>query len=180
MNTITTARLILRPVQRDDGPVLLPLIANWNVAQWLGTVPWPYSASDMGEFLETVALPRADGPKPIFAMLCEGQPIGLVECIGQPATAIGRGTDLGYWIGEPYWGKGYASEAVAALVGRAFADPAADLIRSGVFEGNAASLRVQQKAGFEVVGEAMTNCRPRGCKVRLIRTRLIRARHRPG
>ena len=86
------------------------------------------------------------------------------------------GTDLGYWLGEPYWGKGYASEAVAALIERAFAQPTADVIRSGVFQGNAASLRVQQKLGFEVVGEVMANCRPRGRNVRLIRTQLTRAR----
>jgi RimJ/RimL family protein N-acetyltransferase len=68
------------------------------------------------------------------------------------------------------------SEAAAALVDRTFADPAAGLIRSGLFEGNAASLRVQEKLGFEVIGEVMANCRPRGRKVRLIRTLLTRAR----
>lgn len=174
--TITTARLVLRPVRREDGPALLPLISNWNVAQWLGTVPWPYGAQDMTEFLEVIALPRTDGPKPIFAIVCEGQPIGLVECIGQPQSNVSPGTDLGYWLGEPYWGKGYATEAAAALIGRAFAQPTADVIHSGVFEGNAASLHVQEKLGFEVVGEVMANCRPRGRKVRLIRTALTRVR----
>jgi len=171
---ITTARLVLRPVRREDGPALLALISNWNVAQWLGTVPWPYGAQDMTEFLETIALPRTGGPKPTFAVVREGQPIGLAECIGQPQSNVSPGTDLGYWLGEPYWGKGYASEAAAALIERAFAQPAADVIRSGVFEGNAASLRVQQKLGFEVVGEVMANCRPRGRNVRLIRTQLTR------
>jgi RimJ/RimL family protein N-acetyltransferase len=175
-DAITTARLVLRPIRREDGVVLLPLISNWNVARWLGTVPWPYGASDMDEFLENIALPRNGGPKPIFAIICEGHPVGLIECVGQPATeGLGIGTDLGYWLGEPYWGKGYVTEAARALVERAFARPEADVIRSGVFEGNAASLRVQTKLGFEVVGEVMANCRPRGAKVRLIRTRLMRA-----
>jgi Acetyltransferase (GNAT) domain len=83
--TITTALLVLRPVRREDGPTLLTLIDNWNVAQWLGTVPWPYAARDMDEFLETIALPRAGGPKPIYAIVREGQPIGLIECGGIPA-----------------------------------------------------------------------------------------------
>ena len=76
---ITTARLVLRPVRREDGPALFALISNWNVAQWLGTVPWPYGAQDMTEFLETIALPRTGGPKPIFAIVREGRPIGLAE-----------------------------------------------------------------------------------------------------
>jgi RimJ/RimL family protein N-acetyltransferase len=177
-HTITTARLILRPVRREDGPLLLPLIANWNVARWLAAVPWPYGAQDMTEFLETIALPRTGRPKPIFAMVREGQPIGLIECIGQPESNVAPGTDLGYWLGEPYWGNGYATEAAAALIDHAFAQPAADMIRSGVFEGNAASLHLQEKLGFEVVGDVMANCRPRGQQVRLIRTLLTRARFR--
>jgi RimJ/RimL family protein N-acetyltransferase len=176
--TIITSRLVLRPVRREDGPLLLALISNWNVAQWLSTVPWPYGAEDMTEFLETIALPRTDGPKPIFAMEREGQPIGVIECIAQPESNVSPGTDLGYWIGEPHWGNGYATEAAAALVEHAFAQPAADMIRSGVFEGNVASLHVQQKLGFEVVGEVMANCRPRGQQVRLIRTLLTRAQFR--
>jgi RimJ/RimL family protein N-acetyltransferase len=147
-NTIATARLVLRPVRREDGPALFALISNWNVARWLTRVPWPYRPEDMTEFIETIALPRSEGPKPTLAILLEGQPIGAVECTGQatieePQT---EGSDLGYWIGEPYWGQGYASEVVSALVARVFAVPTAIVIRSAFYVGNAASWRVQKSS----------------------------------
>ena len=177
---ITTARLLLRPIRADDGAHLLPLIDNWNVAQWLTRLPWPYRMDDMVEFMEKIALPRQDGPSPIFAIILEDMPIGAIECCGHPdrAAALGDGSDLGYWLGEPYWGRGYMTEAVAAMVKRVFAAADAAMIRSGVIEGNAASLRVQTKLGFEVAGSAIVHCRPRGQEVRLICTRLTRARYR--
>jgi 8-oxo-dGTP diphosphatase len=100
--TIATARLVLRPLRREDGPALSALINNWNVAQWLTRVPWPYRPEDMTEFIETIALPRSDGSKPTFAILLDGQPIGAVECMGQPTIEEPQsdGSDLGYWIGE--------------------------------------------------------------------------------
>ncbi len=176
---ITTARLVLRPVQKEDGAALYPLINNWDVARWLSRVPWPYRPQDMEEFIETVALPRSEGPKPSLAILLAGQPIGVVECTGQVAIEEpqNEGSDLGYWIGEPYWGQGYATEVVAALVDRVFADPAAAVIRSAFFEGNAASWRVQEKLGFEIVNEVMAFCRPRNSQLRLICTRLTRPRY---
>jgi RimJ/RimL family protein N-acetyltransferase len=177
--TITTARLVLRPVRREDGPALLALIDNWNVARWLTRVPWPYRAEDMTEFIETIALPRSDGPKPTLAILLDGQPIGAIECTGQAAIEEPQsgGSDLGYWIGEPYWGRGYATEVVTALVDRVFAAPAAAVIRSAFFEGNAASCRVQEKLGFEIANKVMAFCRPHGRELPLICTRLTRAAH---
>lgn len=174
--TITTARLVLRPLRREDGPALFALINNWNVARWLTRVPWPYRPEDMTEFIEAIALPRSDGPKPTFAILLDGQPIGAVECTGQASIEEpqGDGSDLGYWIGEPYWGQGYATEVVSALVDRVFASPEAAVIRSAFFEGNAASWRVQEKLGFEIVNRVMAFCRPHGRELPLICTRLTR------
>src|SRR5262245_28062814 len=169
---ITTARLVLRLLRREDGPALLRLIDNWNVARWLTRVPWPYRAEDMTEFMETVALPRSAGTKPTFAIVLDGQPIGAIECTGQAAIKEqqNEGSDLGYWIGEPYWGRGYATEVVTALVDRAFAAPEAVVIRSAFFEGNAASWRVQEKLGFEFVNRVMAYCRPHGRELPLICT----------
>jgi RimJ/RimL family protein N-acetyltransferase len=178
-DSVVTARLLLRPLQREDGAQLLRLIDNWNVARWLGAVPWPYRAEDMIEFIEKIALPRRNGPKPVFAIVLAGLPIGVIECCAHSdvAAPLSNAADLGYWLGEPYWGEGYMSEAVAAVVERAFAAPDAALIRSGVFEGNTASLSVQQKLGFEVVGTIMAHCRPQGRAVPHICTRLTRARY---
>ena len=98
-----------------------------------------------------------------------GQPLMIEE----PQS---DGSDLGYWLGEPYWGRGYASEVVAALVDRASNVPSAAVIRSAFFEGNAASWHVQEKLRFEIVNEVMAFCRPHGRELPLICTRLTRPR----
>jgi len=176
-NTIATARLILRPMRREDGAALFALLNNWNVARWLTRLPWPYHLADMTEFIETIALPRSAGPKPTFTILLDGRPIGAVECTGQATIEQSQsdGSDLGYWIGQPYWGCGYATEVVAALIDHAFAAPSAVVIRSAFVQGNAQSWRVQRKLGFEIVNQVMAFCRPHGRELPLICTRLARA-----
>jgi hypothetical protein len=99
--TITTARLVLCPLRREDGPALFALINNWNVAPWLTRVPWPYRPEDMTEFIETIALPRSDGLKPTLANLptvsqlvplnAPGSPRSRSRRVTVPISAIGLG-----------------------------------------------------------------------------------------
>jgi RimJ/RimL family protein N-acetyltransferase len=177
--SITTPRLLIRPIQPEDGPALLPLIDNWNVVKWLAVVPWPYTVADMTWFIEHIAAPRADGPDPIFTILLGGKlPIGVAECKGRTAESADKSDDLdlGFWIGEPHWGHGFMSEAISALLARAFSEPKAAAIRSGVFAGNDRSLRVHEKLGFERTGTRLSGCRARGTDVPLITLRLMRDR----
>ncbi|MGE0767639.1 MAG: GNAT family N-acetyltransferase [Hyphomicrobiaceae bacterium] len=180
---LESRRLQLRPVSGDDAAHLFPLINNWAVARWLGVVPWPYTMADMEHFLGVIAAPRVSTPSPVFAICLGGIPIGCAEWRGRaPASPelLHHTTELGYWLGEPYWGQGYATEAVARLITYAFETCAASSMLSGVFEGNARSLRLQQRLGFDIVDKAMTMCRPQGKELPLIRTRLARERFRPG
>ena len=76
-----------------------------------------------------------------------------------PAPAAARtGPHLGYWLGQPYWGDGYMTEAARGFVARIFAARAGDTIYSGAFADNAASLRVQEKLGFARDGETTLYC----------------------
>ncbi len=178
---LVTPRLELRPLQPEDGPALLPLIQNWNVAQWLAVVPWPYTAEDMSFFIGNIAGPRAATRAPIVSILLGGTlPIGVAECdaVSPDEAASSDRFDLGFWIGEPYWGNGYMSEAVAALIARAFARPESALIRSGVFEGNAPSLRVHEKLGFEPAGTRTSVSRSRNAEVMTTVLHLTRDRFR--
>jgi RimJ/RimL family protein N-acetyltransferase len=179
---LESRRLVLRPVVPADADALFPLIDNWNVARWLGVVPWPYTMSDMEHFLNVIAAPRASSSFPIFAVCLGGRAIGCAEWRDRNAEMeepLHHVTELGYWLGEPYWGNGYATETISALVSYAFGASGARCILSGVFEGNDASLRVQAKLGFEAVGRTMTMCRPRSEEMPLIQTRLKRERFRP-
>ena len=179
---LETRRLLLRPAMPGDAAALFPLIDNWDVARWLGVVPWPYTMADMEAFLGDVAAPRAQSAFPVFAICLDGAPIGCAEWRSRAEPfreALHHMTELGYWLGQPYWRRGIATEAVSALISYAFGASDAPSIISGVFEGNAASLRVQEKLGFEVAGTVMRACRPQGKELPLVCTRLARERFRP-
>lgn len=178
--TITTPRLLLRPIQPEDGPALLPLIQNWNVVQWLAVVPWPYTADDMTWFIANIATPRAATPDPIFALLLDGQtPIGAAECKVEGDESGGHPIHLGFWLGEPYWGRGLMREAVAALITRAFARPKTGIIHSGVFDGNERSLRLHESLGFERTGTRPHFCKSQNKDLPLVTLALTRERFSP-
>ena len=76
-----------------------------------------------------------------------------------------------------HWGKGYATEAGRAFLAFLFGELGLDIVRSGVFVDNPASLRVQEKLGFERIGTRMIRCLARGTDIEHIDTILTRERH---
>ena len=85
------------------------------------------------------------------------------------------GYNLGYWLGEPFWGAGLMSEAARAFVAHFFAMKPDDVLYSGAFSENAASLRIQEKLGFRRDGGNMFYSRPRDGEFPHVRPRLPRA-----
>ena len=176
--TIRTERLLLRPLRPTDAAPLFALFANWEVVCWLSTPPWPYALDDARAFVAAqVDVGRAGSS--YFAITLDGALIGGVDArSNRPAGAPVRSPILGYWLGQPHWGRGHMTEAVRAFVRHLFASGAGDTIYSGAFAGNAASLRVQEKLGFERTGEEMLYCRPCGEKRLHVNTELPRSRFR--
>jgi RimJ/RimL family protein N-acetyltransferase len=83
---------------------------------------------------------------------------------------------MGYWMGKPYWGFGYATEAARALVLYIFAQEAFDYLTIGHFRENPASARVIAKLGFEPAGEVLRDCAATGDKAHCFTYRLTRDR----
>jgi RimJ/RimL family protein N-acetyltransferase len=94
-----------------------------------------------------------------------------------PAGPVQRepGPHVGYWLGKPYWGRGYMTEAVRALLDRVFAADIGETVYSGVFTGNPASLRVQKKIGFAIDGENTLYSHPQGAELPHVSTVLTRS-----
>ena len=90
------------------------------------------------------------------------------------AKQSGAGPNVGYWLGEPHWGKGYMTEAVNALVHHIFATSDAHAIYLGAFTANASSLRVQTKVGFVSDGETKLHSNPQNVEFAHINTMLTR------
>lgn len=148
---LVTARLTLRPWAAGDEGKLARHADNWNVARHLrDRFPHPYSYQEAERW---VALNQAaEGPTLEFAIALDGEPIGGVGLI--PKDDIWRsGMEIGYWLAEPYWGRGYTAEAIAAVVAYAFARfPEIEVVQARHVEGNPASGRVLAKSGFQLDG----------------------------
>ena len=142
-----TPRLLLRPGWAEDAAALARALADLAVVRHLSTAPWPYRLADAEAHL---AAPR-DPVLPsllVFARTA-GAP-QLVGSCGLGRRASGR-VEFGYWIARPFWGRGYATEAGAALL-----DIAATLglarLDASHFLDNPASGRVLEKLGFVAAG----------------------------
>jgi len=110
--------------------------------------PHPYTAADADAFL---ARTFAKQPREAFAIATPEELIGGIGLL--PGEDVyRRSAEIGYWLAEPFWGKGIATRAVRALCDWAFANLDIVRIYAGVFETNPASSRVLEKAGFQLEG----------------------------
>jgi RimJ/RimL family protein N-acetyltransferase len=173
---LRTERLLLRALRPADAEAIFALLGNWEVIRRLSSPPWPYTRDDARAFVEARMKQDPDG-RLFFAVTLDDALIGGVGVrAGAAAEASGRSPILAFWLGQPYWGHGYMTEAAHAFIAHLFASTAVDTIYTGAFADNAASLRVQEKLGFERTGEMLLYCRPRGESCLHVNTELTRAR----
>lgn len=166
---LITSRLELRPPRRDDAPRLQSLCGNWKVARMLEAVPHPYPDGLAESFIADQTAQRESGEAFVFAIaLAEDAadaPAG--ELIG--VIGLERGGDgiyaVGYWLGEPWWGRGYISEAAKRVIQFAFEDLRVEKLRSAHFADNPASGRILRKCGFGNPQRGTMTCRSRGEEV---------------
>jgi RimJ/RimL family protein N-acetyltransferase len=176
--TLRTKRLLLRPLRSDDATPLFALFANWNVIRFLSSPPWPYTLDDAKWFVSQVISGAPELNEEALAITQDGAFIGVIGVRLREANALqrGAGPNIGYWIGEPFWGQGFMSEAVHAFVRHIFEAATADAIFSGAFTENVASLRVQAKVGFVHDGDTTLFSKPRGAEFPHVNTVLTRTR----
>lgn len=110
--------------------------------------PYPYTRADAVAFLDAAAAQR---PESDFAIAAGDRAIGGIGYHRQ-ADVHRLTAEIGYWLGEPYWGRGIATRAVAALTEHVFATTALVRLYAHVFEWNPASARVLEKAGYALEG----------------------------
>ena len=163
MQVLLTNRLTLRPPALPDAEDIALGLNNWTVARMLGPVPFPYWPADAEDWIAGLA----DRPDGMAYTIHRERLIGVVSienCNDDPR--------LGYWLGEPWHGHGYMTEAAQALITHAFATQCLRAISSSVFADNPASMRVQQKLGFVVTGARQIWSRSRQEQVAAWTTRL--------
>lgn len=137
----------VRTYKESDKFNLTRVADNKNVWDNLrDSFPYPYHIQDAEEFIERC---RKEEPQRTFAIEYEEKCIGSIGLVLQ-SDIYRKSAEIGYFIGEPYWGKGIASKAVEVVLKYGFEQ--LDLIRifCGIFDFNKASMRVVEKCGFEL------------------------------
>ncbi len=141
---ITDGMVSLRPFRQEDAPRLAELANNEKIAVNLRDgFPHPYTPEDAEKFIE-MALSK---PDQIFAIEYQGEYVGNIG-VHLKSDVYRLGAEIGYFLGEPYWGKGIMTKAVKLVCDYAFRELGIIRIDTGVFDFNPASMRVLEKCGF--------------------------------
>lgn len=140
---------VIRSYCTSDAASLARYANNRNVWRNLTDLfPHPYALADAKAF---IAKAITAGPETNFALEIEGEAAGGIAV--QPKSDVYRRTaQVGYWIAEPYWGRGIATAAVKAITARAIKEHHLLRIEAGVYAWNPASARVLEKAGYAFEG----------------------------
>lgn len=145
MTIIETERLRLRPLDETDLAPLQAYMNDWDVAQWTATPPFPYSEEDGKNFIAAMTANHANGHASRFGIALREDDV-LIGGIGvEIKNNLGT---LGYWLGTRHWGRGYATEAVRAILDHAFANFGLERIDARTDPNNQRSQDLLMKIGL--------------------------------
>lgn len=149
--TLETARLRVRPFTMDDEPAVFALVSDPEIARFV-RFEAHRSPADTRAFLELVFEHYQRGDPFAWAIVLreEGRLIGSCGFVSEAAEQ--SSAEIGYWLGKPYWGKGYAVEAARALVRFGFEHMGLERVEAKCFIENRAGQRVIEKLGMRFEG----------------------------
>ena len=166
---LATERLVLRTPSLTDAKAIAALVNDRRIAANTLRIPHPYSLADAQAFLMATASTADD--EPVFVITDPDD--AVLGCCG--ITKLdGETPEIGYWLGVPYWGKGFATEAARAVIDHAFGTLGHDVLLGGARISNPASRRVLEKCGFQWTGVGLYRIRALGSSAPLDRFRLDR------
>jgi len=165
--TLQTARLILRPPRLQDAKAIAALANDLRIAQNTLRLPHPYTVADAETFIASTD--KGVGEAAFIVTLRSGALIGVAGI-----AKNGNAPELGYWVGVPFWGHGYATEAARAVIDDAFTELGCEVLQSGARISNPASRRVLEKCGFQWCGVGLYRIRSIASSAPIDRFRLDR------
>ncbi len=153
-------RLSYRPIDARDAGRIATFAGDWDVARMTSRIPHPYSLIDADLWIASIG-----DDEFVRGIEKDGELIGAVGYItGEPGEA-----EIGYWIGKPWWGNGYATEAARTLMQHCFRDVGFRQLTCGHFIDNLASAHVIKKLGFRRIGDGAQWCEARQSEVPTVR-----------
>lgn len=165
---LETERLQLRAPRFEDAKVVASLANDRRIAENTARIPHPYRRADAEDFIAAV---NRSGSETAFLIALRGGAViggcGLMEPDGQAP-------EIGYWLGVKHWGKGYATEAVRAVIDHAFTQLDCEALQAAARVTNPASRRVLEKCGFQWTGAGLLRIRALSSSAPIDRFRLDR------
>jgi RimJ/RimL family protein N-acetyltransferase len=171
---LETERLVLRAPRLEDMERIAMLANERRIAENTASIPHPYTLKDAEAFL--AGANRSDAETTFATTLADGTLIGACGLeLREGPGAAGTTPELGIWLGVPYWGRGFATEAVRALIDHAFEDLELEALQAGARVTNPASRRVLEKCGFQWTGVGLYRIRALKSSAPIDRFRLERS-----
>jgi RimJ/RimL family protein N-acetyltransferase len=164
---LETERLTLRAPRLADAKTVAALANDRRIAENVARIPHPYQMSDAEGFI--TGANKAGGEAVFLITLRDETIIGGCGLMMKDETP-----ELGYWLGVPHWGKGYATEALHAVIDYAFTDLTHEALQAGARVTNPASRRVLEKCGFQWTGVGLYRIRAINSSAPIDRFRLER------
>lgn len=149
--TMTTNRLLLRLFQKSDAGAVTKLCNNYNIYKNTLYLPYPYQLKDALSWIEQHHN-NFDANKLYEFAVTDKESGELYGAIALSNNQKSNNGEMAYWIGEEYWGNGYATEAGLAIVQFAFEEKKYHKVFARHFNSNPASGRVLQKLGMKKEG----------------------------
>ncbi len=147
-----TKRLILRELNADDVQPIVALAGDWDVARMTSRIPYPYSEAQAQHWINSL-----EPDELVRVIEHKGKLIGMCGY-----TLLEDGTaEIGYWIGRPWWGQGFATEATDLMARHCLRTTRATKLTCCHFADNPRSARVIEKLGFKRTGACTAYCEAR-------------------
>jgi len=150
---LRTERLVLRPPRRADTKAVAALINDRRIAENTTRIPHPYGRADAETFIASAN--RTEGEAAYLITLADDTLIGGCGLM----RLDNEDGEIGYWLGVPHWGQGFATEAARAVIDHAFAQLGYASLQAGARVSNPASRRVLEKYGFQWTGVGLYRIR---------------------
>jgi ribosomal-protein-alanine N-acetyltransferase len=177
--TLHTDRLVLRPFAMTDCADVTRLAGEREIAATTLMIPHPFYLADAERWIgaHQERFDKGDGVSWAVTRADDG---ALVGAVGLNITADHDRAELGYWVGVPFWGQGFATEATRAALRYGFRELKLNRIFAYHFTGNDASGRVLRKLGMIHEGCARQHMKKWGAYVDCEQYGLVRADYHPG
>ncbi|MBC7814665.1 MAG: GNAT family N-acetyltransferase [Burkholderiales bacterium] len=152
MPTLETQRLIMRRPELTDAPSIQVLAADYDIAKNLLQMPHPYPEGGASSWINSAHEAEREGEKDFSFVITRKADGEYIGSMGIHLDHENQRAEIGYWLGKPYWGQGYATEAAVRLLQFGFEELRLNRIYARCFSENIGSERVMQKIGMQYEG----------------------------